>query len=214
MKKYILTAGILFFTLFSYAQSSDEARKMLDNLYEVYQQSNGVKFSFVITTIDANGGCYEPQQGEAMMKGNKFKLDMNSATIWFDGKTQWVLLKEANEVNVSNPSSKELAFISPMALLRLYKNGYTLKKPVSETIRGHNAYVIDMVSIASQNDFKHVSVAIDKKTHTILQIKATLENNQQSIIDITDYSDNHHFPDAFFVFDETEYSDVEIVDLR
>ena len=74
MKKNILAflffflSGLLSFSRSS-AQSSAEARKILDKFYETYEQSQGVAFSFEITTIDANGVRYRPQQGEAMMKG-------------------------------------------------------------------------------------------------------------------------------------------------
>lgn len=219
MKKNILAflffflSGLLSFSRSS-AQSSAEARKILDKFYETYEQSQGVAFSFEITTIDANGVRYRPQQGEAMMKGDKFKLDLNTAIIWFDGKTQWVLLKDAGEVNISTPSAKELAFISPLALLRLYKSGYTLKKPVSAIVNGQSAYVIEMIPTTSYSDFKQLSVAVDKKTNRVLQIKTTLKNNQISIIDIKNYSDNHNFPDSVFVFNKAEYPDVEVVDLR
>lgn len=215
MKKNIFTFLFFFLSgLLSFAQSSEEARKILDRFYESYEQSRGVTFSFEVTTIDANGMRYHPQQGEAMMKGDKFKLDLNTAIIWFDGKTQWVLLKDAGEVNISTPSAKELAFISPLALLRLYKSGYTLKKPVSAIVNGQSAYVIEMIPTTSYSDFKQLSVAVDKKTNRVLQIKTTLKNNQISIIDIKNYSDNHNFPDSVFVFNKAEYPDVEVVDLR
>jgi outer membrane lipoprotein-sorting protein len=157
MKKNIFTFLFFFLSgLLSFAQSSEEARKILDRFYESYEQSRGVTFSFEVTTIDANGMRYHPQQGEAMMKGDKFKLDLNTAIIWFDGKTQWVLLKDAGEVNISTPSAKELAFISPLALLRLYKSGYTLKKPVSAIVNGQSAYVIEMIPTTSYSDFKQL----------------------------------------------------------
>jgi outer membrane lipoprotein-sorting protein len=219
MKKDILAflffflSGLLSFSRSS-VQSSAEARKILDKFYETYEQSQGVAFSFEITTIDANGMQYRPQQGEAMMKGDKFKLDMNTVIIWFDGKTQWVLLKDVGEVNISTPSAKEVAYTSPLALLRLYKSGYTLKKPISATVNGKSAYVIEMVPTTTHSDFKQLSVAVDKKTNTILQIKTTLKNNQTSIIDIKNYNDNHNFPDSVFVFDKADYHDVEVVDLR
>jgi len=56
-----------------------------------------------------------------MAKHNKFKLEMPDMETWFDGKTQWVWIKSTNEVNVSTPSSAEIAAISPLALLNIYK---------------------------------------------------------------------------------------------
>ena len=214
MKKNILALIFFMAGLLSFAQTNNDARAILDKTYEAYEQSKGVKFSFEVTTIDANGMSYGTQQGEAMMKVDKFKLDLNTSIILIDGKTQWVLLKDAGEVNISTPSAKEVAYTSPLALLRLYKSGYTLKKPIPATVNGQRAYVIDMIPVTSRSDFKQLSVAVDKKKNTILQIKTTLKNNLTSIIDIKNYNDNHNFPDSVFVFNKADYPDVEVVDLR
>lgn len=81
-------------------------------------------------------------------------------------------------------------------------------------VNGQRAYVIDMIPTTSRSDFKQLSVAVDKKTNTVLQIKTTLKNNQKNSIDIKNYNDNHNFPDSVFVFNKADYPDVEVVDLR
>src|SRR5690554_5876623 len=160
MRSFIFTTIVtaLFFTSFSWAQSSAEARAILDKASQLYEKSEGVKISFVLKTDDTDNSIYEPQNGEAFAKGNKFKLELPYATTWFDGKTQWVLLKDANEVNVSNPSTDELAAISPLALLNMYKTGYVLKDPRSRTIKGEDVFEIEMSPTNNTQDIKTISI--------------------------------------------------------
>jgi outer membrane lipoprotein-sorting protein len=139
---------------------------------------------------------------------------MPTIDTWFDGKTQWVLMKDLNEVNISHPSNEEIASISPLALLSMYKTGFTLDTPASEIINGKNAFIINMSPTASKSDFKKISVGIDKKTNTVLQVDITLKNGMRNKISINDYNTNYNFPDTEFIFNRDDHKGVEIVDLR
>ncbi|MDR1742422.1 MAG: outer-membrane lipoprotein carrier protein LolA [Dysgonamonadaceae bacterium] len=212
---------ILFYTLlfvlipvFVPAQNSDEARKILDKTYGLYEESNGIKLSFNITLFDAEGEKYPAQSGVALIKKNKFKLETDEMETWFDGKTQWVLIKETNEVNISNPTSKEIASISPLALLSMYKNGYSLGNPVLKTVRGKAIYQIEMTSNSQQCDFKCISVWVNKQNYSVLQVELTMKDNTKSLIDISNYNANNNFSDATFVFNKVLHPEVEIIDLR
>ena len=214
MKKYIFTLAALLIAAFSFAQTSAEAKTILDKAYSSYENSKGIKMSFSVATTDENGTAYQAQKGTALVKGNKFKIEMPTIDTWFDGKTQWVLMKDLNEVNISNPSPEEIASISPLALLSMYKTGYTLKNPVTKTVNGKSASVIDMTPTMSKSDFNNISVAIDKKTNTVLQVNLTMKNGMKNKIDISDYNANYNFPDTDFVFDKGKFPKVEIIDLR
>ncbi|MDO5523775.1 MAG: LolA-like putative outer membrane lipoprotein chaperone [Bacteroidia bacterium] len=214
MKKYIFLIAVLISASVAFAQRSAEARGILDKAYGAYENSKGIKMSFNLATTDESGAEYPAQKGVAFIKGNKFKIEMPTLNTWFDGKTQWVLMKDFNEVNISNPSGEEIASISPLALLGMYKSGYTLKQPVTKTVNGKSAFVIDMIPTASRSEFKDISVAIDKKSHTILQVGLTMKNGMKNNIDVLDYNANYNFPDSDFVFDKDKYPKAEIIDLR
>lgn len=61
------------------------------------------------------------------MKGNKFKIEIPDAITWFDGTTQWVYIKDTDEVNITNPTGDELQAIS-----RLYSSIYIRKDSISD----------------------------------------------------------------------------------
>ena len=214
MKKIaILLTAILFAGILS-AQNSTQSRAILDKASSTYEKSNGVSFTFSFTTIEANGQSYPSQSGKARAKHNKFKLEMPDMETWFDGKTQWVWIKSTNEVNVSTPSNSEIAAISPLALLNIYKSGFSLQEPISKKVNGKDVFVIQLTPTGKQGDFKQIEVAIDRKTNSIVQVKTLLKNNQKNIIDINDYNTNYHFDDSIFVFNSALHPEAEIVDLR
>ena len=214
MKKYILTFTALLIVSGAFAQSSANARNILDKAYSTYENSKGIKMVFNVTTTDEKGTAYQAQKGTALVKGNKFKIEMPTIDTWFDGKTQWVLMKDLNEVNISHPSNEEIASISPLALLSMYKTGFTLDTPASGIINGKNAFVINMSPTGSKSDFKKISVGIDKKTNSVLQVDITLKNGMRNKIDINDYNTNYNFTDTEFIFNKDQHKGVEVVDLR
>lgn len=214
MKKSIFTILTLLLAVGLLAQNSAESRKIIDKTYNDYISSEGIKLSFVLTTIDSEGEEYDSQKGVAYIKANKFHLEMNDIDVWFDGKTQWVLMKNIDEVNISNPSESELASISPLALLGIYKDGYLLKAPLSKTLNNKNVYQIEMTPMNAGKDFKSIKINIDKASGRLTQALFTLKNNMKTKIDITDYNDNYKFGDSDFIFDKSKYKDTEVIDLR
>lgn len=214
MKKSILLISIFLLAFALFAQDSPDARKIVDRTYNKYISSEGIRLSFVFTTLDAEGTEYDSQKGVASIKGDKFHIEMENMDVWFDGKTQWVLMKGIDEVNISNPSERELAAISPLALLGIYKDGYILKAPLSKSINGKRVTQIEMNPVNGNREYKTISVFIDKSNDRLVQANFTMNNNMQTKIDITDYNDNYKFSDSTFVFDKKQFPNVEIVDLR
>lgn len=214
MKRNILTTAALLFAFVISAQGPVEAKAILDKAYNAYEASQGIILSFTFTSMEADGTTYMAQSGKAFIKSNRFKLEMEAMDIWFDGETQWVWMKEVDEVNISNPTGQEIAAISPLALLGMYKNGYNLKAPRPQTVNGKNVYVVEMIPANSNKEFKVVTAAIEKNSHTLVQVILTMSNGMTNKIDITDYNANHKFSDTRFRFDKSAHPEAEIIDLR
>lgn len=214
MKPVLFIISILFLSSPAFSQNPGDAKTILDKTHAAYRASEGIRLSFTTSSLDQKGTPSDIQPGEAYIKGDKFKLEMEAMDVWFDGKTQWVYMKEVNEVNISQPTDQEVASISPMALLSMYKSGYTLREPVSDTVNGKNAYRIEMFPDSAPRDFQSIGVSIDKTSHQLLQVILTFNNGQKTRIDITKYNANYKFLDNEFTFDSNAHPGVEIVDLR
>jgi outer membrane lipoprotein-sorting protein len=214
MKISITLLATLLLSLPLLSQNDAASKAILDKAFAGFEASKGIRLSFQTTIMESDGTEYPSESGVAYIRGNRFKLVMETMDIWFDGVTQWVLIKEANEVNISNPTRQEIAAVSPLALLGMYKSGYSLKAPVSATVNGKNVYQIQMTPTAGNKDFTSVVASIDKKSHTLVQVILTTVNGVKTKIDITGYNPDHQFDEPFFRFDKALYPDVEIVDLR
>lgn len=213
-KRTLLIWVFLLVITISMAQNGNPSKTILDKTYTSFKASDGIELAFTLSTFDQDNNLADTQSGEAFAKGDRFRLEMEAINVWFDGKTQWVLLKEYDEVNISEPTLQEVASISPLALLGLYQNGVTYDAPVSAIVNGKNVYQIEMTPTTNKGEFQSFSVSIDKTSHTLTQVILTHYNGTKTKIDISKYNANYQYPDSDFTFDSTAYPGVEIVDLR
>ena len=214
IRSIILTLSILLLSAASYAQSSKESKDILDKASQLFEKSEGVKLSFILSSDNPDGGAFEPQEGVAFVKGNKFKLELAFSTTWFDGTTQWVWLKDANEVNISSPTPQELISISPLGLLNMYKTDYILKKPVVGTYNGKSITEIELTPKNKSQDFKSMTVSLDNKTNSLVMVRFTTSDGNKNKLIISNYDSNNKYSNDMFLFNKHNHPGVEIIDLR
>lgn len=213
MKRFITYILFLLLITVGYAQSSEQSKQLLDKTYELYQNSKGtqITFSFI---IEENGKVLQQQEGIAKFRGNMFNINLPEIEIWFDGTTQWLLMKPYDEVNISEPTLQETASISPMALLNIYKTGYKLDAPQTLTIAGQKHSSILMHPTSDSNEYKNIKVVVNNSASTIAQVEITFKNGVKNKINITQYNPNFNFSNTEFVFQRNQYKNIEIIDLR
>ena len=214
-KRYILTTAVLLISLLGGAQqSSAEAKKLLDKTYAAFEASKGIRLTFRASTLDSDGNEQMAMSGTACIKGNKFRLESDQIDVWYDGTTQWVVMKDVNEVNISHPSADEITAVSPLALLGIYRDGYILTSPVKERLNGKQVQRIRMVPALDNKQYREVEAMIDQNSLSLSAVTLTLHNGTMQQIDITDYNGNHNFTDMEFRFNKSRYPNIEIIDLR
>lgn len=200
MKKYFIILSLLIFSVSLFADNASDARKVLDKTAEVVSRKGGASASFTIS-----GGKIGKQSGKISIKGNKFCATTPSATMWYDGKTQWTYMKANNEVNVSTPDARKQQMMNPYTFISLYKKGYTLSmKQQGKTKQVH------MVAQGNMS-IKEMYITIDAN-YRPTQVRMNQKGNWTTIV-ITEFSAKN-LPDTAFKFNSADYPKAEIVDLR
>ncbi|MCD8184210.1 MAG: hypothetical protein LUE99_15290 [Bacteroides sp.] len=190
------------------AQQAD-ARDILDRTADAFRQAGGVKIAFTVRVPEGSS------KGIIYLKGDKFRLDLEGVTTWFDGKSQWSYLSSSDEVNVSEPTPEELQSLNPYAWLSLYNQGYSLKLDKAGNASDDTAYKIVMTATKRTQDMLCIILYVDKKTLRPLKISMVQRGSKDAVVvAINSYQPGQNYPDAFFVFDKKDYPTAEVVDLR
>lgn len=213
MKK-LFSLGLFMLACFAISYAQD-AKTILDKASDVYLHAGGVSAEFYIrNTNGRDKSKVYTQTGKAYISGDKFKIESGEGVTWFDGKTQWTYVKSNNEVNVSNPDGEELASVSPVAVLGLYKAGFVLANKGTGVDKGRSVYKIEMKPQKKNAGVTRYVLLVDKLSSHISSISIENKNGNNVVISILRYQSGLSLPSKTFTFDKKDYPKAEIVDLR
>ena len=198
-------------TVQGYAQKAD---LLLDKAAAAYEESNGIQATFVMQTRSDRQQAAESWEGTVDMRGDRFLLKTPDMITWYDGKTQWVYMERNEEVNVSTPTGEELQMTNPGMLLKLYKKGFTPTVTGESTTRaGKAAYEIELLPKRKSSIVK-MTLQLEKLSGMPASIYVEAKNGMQMTVHITGIRVGLNQPDSLFVFNEADYPDAEVIDLR
>jgi outer membrane lipoprotein-sorting protein len=185
--------------------------KVLDIAADRIQKAGNVKIEYK-ASIFAGATEKASTTGTMWLQESKMKLEADEITTWYDGKTRWCFVPNTNEVNIDEPSKKEMAAMNPYTFMNIYKKGF--KMSVKETVlRGDAVYEVYLKAKYAKMDVKEVYVDIRKSDYQPLCIRVREDNDWQRV-SVLSFEGNLNLSDDFFVFPEKDYPDVLKNDMR
>lgn len=209
MKQWIAIAVVLCSFTTAFSQKQKEAKTLLDKTTELLQTSTGIELSFSSSVYQINS-LKGSAEGNLFLKGESFMLRTDEMQTWYDGKTQWSLIFDMEEVNVSNPTEEELQEINPYQLLKLYRKGYSYVLGQQNT----SSQEVILKAQSKDKNYQTIHVWINKKNFEPTLLNVYTKDNTQSKIEIKHIRKNVNLPASMFKFNEKDFPDVDIIDLR
>ena len=195
------------FQLISFGQD-DKANDILKQLSENTRSYETMDVDFDFNFVNLSQDINEAQKGNIKIHKNKFRLDLNQQLIISDDSTQWIFLKESNELQIMEYDSED-DMLSPNKLFTIYENGY--KSNYVETTESN--HIIDLFPIES-NEFKNIQIQVDINKIQLKKIILFDKNGGSFSYVITRFETNNDLASELFKFNVEDYNDVEIIDLR
>lgn len=177
------------------------AKSVLDKAAAMISNKGGISANFTMSGKQGN------VSGTIAVKGQKFHATTPQAIMWFNGKTMWTYMKQSEEVNVSNPSAKELQAINPYNVIYMYRNGYTYTmKTVGKS------YQVTLKATDKKARIQQMILLVNKSDYVLSQVKMQ-QGTTWSTIDIKNFKKSN-LSDNIFNFNAKDYPKAEIIDLR
>ena len=195
------------FQLISFGQD-DKANDILKQLSENTRSYETMDVDFDFNFVNLSQDINEAQKGNIKIHKNKFRLNLNQQLIISDDSTQWIFLKESNELQIMEYDSED-DMLSPNKLFTIYENGY--KSNYVETTESN--HIIDLFPIES-NEFKNIRIQVDINKIQLKKIILFDKNGGSFSYVITRFETNNDLASELFKFNVEDYNDVEIIDLR
>ncbi|MDX2415787.1 MAG: outer membrane lipoprotein carrier protein LolA [Bacteroidales bacterium] len=208
-----------FYTLFSIlllsssvliAQVDDLALSILDKFSTKALNANSVSMKFQLLVEDAVEETENNSEGEIIIKDDTYKLSLPDNIVWFDGEAIYTLVPDVEEVTITEPNPEDEAFLSrPSLLFNMYKKGYKIRLIEERT----DASIIDLYPEDLTQEYARIRLIV-AKDYTLVGAEYKRKDGITISLTITEYNLKKNYKDSFFKFDEKQYKNVDIIDMR
>jgi len=211
----VITTIAFLFPQLAFAQKDAKAKEWLDKSSAAFSRTGAMSINFTMNIRDVANKLSESFDGVLNLKGTKFHLNTPGNEIWFNGKTQWLLQKEYDEVHVSEPTEQEMQALNPTFIFNIYKKDCNYKYMGEKTdTKKRKVHEIELLPLAKSSDITRIVVQISAADFMLSKIHIFHKNKIENIIHINKHQKNTTLTDSHFVFNAKNYPGVEIIDLR
>ena len=198
--KRILLAIVALLTMSTVMAQT--AQQVLDKCATLVSAPEGASANFTMTSAQ-----YGNATGTISIKGQKFYMQSNAMTMWFDGATLWTYIAQNEEVNISTPTAQQLQTLNPYHFINLYKQGYTSTLSTSAS-----TFTVHLKATDTQKKISEAFVTVDKTTYAPKEVKL-LQGTKWTTFTVSGLKAERQ-DDAKFRFKSSDYPDAELIDLR
>lgn len=206
MKKLLLILGILTSSLNIKAQDAVTTFKATVDKMMSY---DNIEIAFNYNMINEEAGIFETMEGSGFLQDKAFKLHIMGQDIICDGNTTWTYNIDAEEVMISEVDNSNNDG-SPLAIINSYYDNITAKFLDAS----NSTKKIEVTPLHDDENIDRLIVTINTNTLEIKDLHVFDKNNNEFVYDITKFVTNQNLPADFFTFKESDYPDVEIIDMR
>ncbi|PKP11085.1 MAG: hypothetical protein CVU09_04720 [Bacteroidetes bacterium HGW-Bacteroidetes-4] len=219
MIKYLIISVFTLFVGTITAQKDPAAEALLKAMANKAQTYKSIDVEFEYTLENGQTNSKENYKGSVLIKGNKFKMQIDGTITFSDGKSRWVYLEESNEVNISaviesDELEPEERFMNdPMSLYTLYEKGFKYTLSGTETVDGMNYNLIDLTPEDISKPYFKIRCWITPQDE-LNALKYFQKDGTRILLKFTSIKLDKKVKDSDFVFSPKDYPGVEVIDLR
>ena len=197
-----------------YAQTDAAAKSLLDKVGQTYEAYKTIQADFSLTVQQAQQAPYTETGKIAMDKpAGKYHITTGQQDIISDGTSQWMVLKDIGEVQVTEVAPASDA-ISPTNIFSFYKEGYKYVSADDERAGDKQLAVVELTPEDASAPYFKIKLRVDERTYHIHDVTLFDKGGNRFVYAITGVKANPQLADSQFVFQQADYPDLELVDLR
>ncbi len=218
--KYILSISLLSFILFnSYAQDDFEqnakkAKEILDKVSAKTKSYSTISADFTFSMENLQEDISETNEGTILIKGDKYKVSLMGVDTYFNGKEIYTYMKEAGEVNITEPDPEDEETLNPATIFTIYETGFKYRYIGEKTEKGKTFYEIDLYPENRDKPYSRIKLRILKDDLTLYSLRQVGKDGNNYTVVVKSMKTNIPLDDSVFTFDTAKHPDVDVIDMR
>ncbi len=210
-RTYTLFLFLMFLGI-SVSGQDKKAAKILDKVTQAYDAATSITIDFdiIMKFPEEDAITYVSKVVES--KG-KWYFENEEQKIYQDGKDIWVYIPSKNEVQINDydPAESEDYFVSPVSIIRQYKDGghkYQISEKTSTTT------FIELIPTDEFSDYAKIRLMITNSSHEVKQVEVFNKDGSVAAVVVKNITTDKPYDASFFDFDVSKYPDIIVEDLR
>jgi outer membrane lipoprotein-sorting protein len=216
MKHIFLTGIFLVSVFFTQAQQDTKAKQILEEVSKNTRSVNTISADFVFLMENKEMEISERNEGSIKLKGQKYVVDLPDlgVKVFSDGKTLWNYMEDGNQVTISNMEDGGSELMDPSSVFTIYEKGFQAKYVGEKKIGNEMVYQIELFPDTEEHEVSKILLSVGQSDKMIKS--ALLYGTDGNIygIEVKKMDTLTELPDSYFVFNASDYADIEIIDFR
>lgn len=210
-QKMTLLAFLIGTSLFS--QNSKPAETLLNEVYATAQSYKNISVDFKYVLENDSEDIKQETQGDVIMKGDKYVLNILGITRLFDGKKLYTISPEDEEVTVSSDNSEDENNMTLSKMMSFYKDGYNYNMDILQNVKGRKIQFVKLTPIDTNAEVKDIYLGIDLNTKHIYKLIEIGINGTKTTLIVNSFKTDEPISETLFTFDQNKYKDYYINNL-
>lgn len=216
MLKKIITTILIPLSVF--AQSDDKSASILKAVSATNSAYKNLQVSFSYTLENKEAAINDTRDGQLVLAGNKFHLQLMGQDIYSDGKIVWYVMKEDLEVHIKSIEEfKDETELDPSNFFNQYDKGFKSNFHSEELKDGKSLNVIDLFpENPGKKPYSRIRMGIEKESNHIVYSKTFGKDGTDYLLEVKSMKTNSDLAADQFVFSQSKYEaeDYDVVDFR
>jgi outer membrane lipoprotein-sorting protein len=204
MKTVFQIIAIIIFSISIQAQDK-KAKDLLDDVTAKVKSYENIVIDFKYTLNNAKENINQDSKGNVTLKGNMYVLNFMGVTKIFDGKKNYTINPEDEEISISKHNDKDENSITPSKMLTFFNSGYKYAWDILQNIKGRKIQYIKLTPTNSKDQRKEVLLGIDIQTKNIYNLIEVGKNNTKTTLTVNSFKTDQPLSKNQFIFVESKY---------
>tara|TARA_B100001029_G_C15062269_1_gene459592 strand:- start:118 stop:753 length:636 start_codon:yes stop_codon:yes gene_type:complete len=188
-----------------YSQSSEDAKKLLDDVSTKISSFESISFDFTYSLNNKEEQIKQETNGNVTVSGDNYKLNYLGLIQLFDGKKIYTIIPENEEITISKADNENDIGINPSKLLTFYKSGYNYFMDIKQKHLDRSIQFIKLVPYDKNSDLNYLLLGIDIKTKDIFRLIEIGKNETITTLTINNQKTNMILDKSFFSINLDDY---------
>jgi outer membrane lipoprotein-sorting protein len=201
--------NLLFITLLVLSCTSQaqdkKAKALLDQVTSKIKSYSSINIDFKYSLSNAKENINQDSKGNVILKGNQFVLNFMGVTKIFDGKKNYTIVPEDEEVTISKVNENDNSAVTPSKMLTFFNSGYKYNLDEIANIKGRKIQYVKLIPINPKDQRKEILLGIDSQTKNIYNLIEIGKKGTKTTLTVNSFKTNQPLSKNQFTFVKSKY---------